>query len=86
MKRRTYVLPALCLVVALGVLSAANIKAQAPAPAGEAVSAAEAQPASTAALAEIAGVGPRKLALYGDDVLAVLAGQDGAPGPGKDSQ
>ncbi|WP_256829742.1 ATP-dependent DNA helicase UvrD2 [Ornithinimicrobium faecis] len=37
---------------------------------------AESTPDSTEKLAEIAGVGPRKLELYGDEVLAVLAGQD----------
>nr|WP_281496771.1 ATP-dependent DNA helicase UvrD2 [Ornithinimicrobium sp. F0845] len=40
---------------------------------------AELTPKTTAALAEIAGVGPRKLELYGADVLAVLAGQDVVP-------
>ena len=45
MKRKLIVLPAVCLVVATGVLFAANSKATAPAPAGEPVAAAEAQPA-----------------------------------------
>lgn len=47
---------------------------------------AEAAPATTEALAGIAGVGPRKLDLYGDDVLAVLAGQDVVRASGKESR
>jgi len=35
---------------------------------------AERKPAGTAELAAIAGIGPRKLSLYGDDVLALVAG------------
>ncbi|WP_109472364.1 ATP-dependent DNA helicase UvrD2 [Ornithinimicrobium cavernae] len=46
---------------------------------------AESTPTSTEALARIAGVGPRKLDLYGADVLAVLAGQGVSEGPHKDS-
>ena len=45
MKRKLIVLPAVCLFVATGVLFAANSRAEAPAPAGESVAAAEAQPA-----------------------------------------
>lgn len=37
---------------------------------------AESGPTTLQALADIAGVGPRKLELYGADVLTVLAGQD----------
>jgi DNA helicase-2/ATP-dependent DNA helicase PcrA len=35
---------------------------------------AERRPASTEELAAIAGIGPRKLGLYGPDVLAIVAG------------
>ena len=37
---------------------------------------AERRPATTAQLTEIAGVGPRKLALYGDAVLALVSGAE----------
>jgi len=46
---------------------------------------AENTPADTAALAQIVGVGPRKLDLYGADVLAILAGQKVVPDSRKDS-
>ena len=47
---------------------------------------AESAPDDTAALAEIAGVGPRKLELYGDEVLAVLAGQGVVRNSSKESR
>ncbi len=46
---------------------------------------AESTPADTAALAQIVGVGPRKLDLYGAEVLAILAGQTVVRDSRKDS-
>ncbi|QDO90229.1 ATP-dependent DNA helicase UvrD2 [Ornithinimicrobium ciconiae] len=46
---------------------------------------AETGPDSVDALSQIPGVGPRKLALYGDDVLTVLAGQEVVHTSRKDS-
>ena len=37
---------------------------------------AERRPATTSALAEVSGVGARKLSTYGEAVLAVLGGAD----------
>jgi DNA helicase-2/ATP-dependent DNA helicase PcrA len=37
---------------------------------------AERRPASTGELAGIAGIGPRKLTMYGPEVLAVVAGAE----------
>jgi superfamily II DNA helicase RecQ len=39
------------------------------------------RPSSLVALRRIDGIGPAKLDLYGDDILAVLAGVDDAPRP-----
>ena len=46
---------------------------------------AESRPGTVEALSAIPGVGPRKLALYGDDVLAVLAGHEVVRNSRKDS-
>jgi DNA helicase-2/ATP-dependent DNA helicase PcrA len=45
------------------------------------VAIAAARPSSLAALRRIDGIGPAKLELYGDDILAVLAGVDDGPRP-----
>lgn len=47
---------------------------------------AEAAPDDRQELAAIPGVGPRKLELYGTEVLAVLAGQDAVGGATKESR
>ncbi|GIJ70217.1 DNA helicase [Virgisporangium ochraceum] len=46
---------------------------------------AERRPASTEELAGIAGIGPRKLTMYGPEVLAIVAGATVGPRPGGDA-